>query len=129
MFEKYYIPAFYYLFSQYDLASICILNEFEFGTQTFSPFHPHWSLKSKFYKNNNIKFDQPKEDQTEADKYYNDTWLPFLNDLSIIGALKRHDGKQSSYPAIALKENKTQKRFYGETTKKQKLIFFKISKI
>ena len=42
-FSTLYIPKFYVIFSPFDLVSLSVMDSFEFGSQTFCPFHPDWS--------------------------------------------------------------------------------------
>jgi hypothetical protein len=40
--KSFYVPAFYAVFSCFDLAVISLIDDFEFPTQTFHPYHPFW---------------------------------------------------------------------------------------
>lgn len=41
-FKDFFLPQFYYTFSSFDLAVLSLINDFEFPTQTFHPYHPLW---------------------------------------------------------------------------------------
>ena len=41
--NSFFQPRFYFVFSPFDLAVISLINDFEFPTQTFQPYHPYWA--------------------------------------------------------------------------------------
>ncbi|MHA2290413.1 MAG: hypothetical protein ACXABG_16625 [Promethearchaeota archaeon] len=42
--STYYIPTFYYMLSRFNLATLCIIDDFEFSSRVFGAFHPCWPV-------------------------------------------------------------------------------------
>ncbi len=78
-YKYYYNPSFYYMFSKFDLLSICLTDDYQLGTQKFGSHHPDWKGKYPF-QFQTIIGPSPNKDTIELSKetFLNPTNCPLI---------------------------------------------------